>query len=164
MKQYWQIISKLVIVANSVIRKDDSGWELEKRERNNQTVSPQRYNKLFKFRNPLFFCLCLFSITYLGQPPLCVFFFFPVDPPVQKRIPKGVKVAKWFFWIHCEGISRDDSLRLSIHEGTEAVSGWLGSNSASRKILLYEIPAHNQYTNYHCYQPLAQHHISCMQK
>lgn len=81
-----------------------------------------------------------FSFTL---PPTLSFFLFPsvsVDSPVQKSISKKVEVAKGHFPIHCEGIARDDSFHLSIHDGSEAVRGWLWSNSATRKILLYEIP------------------------
>lgn len=60
--------------------------------------------------------------------------------PVQKSISKRVEVAKGLFRIHCEGIARDDSFHLSIHECSEAVSGRLWPNSATGKILLYEIP------------------------
>lgn len=67
---------------------------------------------------------------------------FPCErsSPVQKRISKRVEVAKGLFRVHREGISRDDSLDFSIHEGSEAVGGWLRPNSATKKILLYEIP------------------------
>lgn len=64
--------------------------------------------------------------------------------PVEKRISKWVQVAKGLFGVHCEGIPGNDSLPWSIHEGSEAVSGWLWSHSATRKVLLYEIPVDEQ--------------------
>lgn len=69
---------------------------------------------------------------------------FPFSPhlpsPVQKSISKRVEVAEGLFRIHREGIARDDSFHLSVHESSEAVSGWLWPNSATRKIFFYEIP------------------------
>lgn len=60
--------------------------------------------------------------------------------PVQKCISKRVEVAEGLFRVHCEGIARDDSFHLSVHECSEAVSGWLWPNSTPGKILFYEIP------------------------
>lgn len=60
--------------------------------------------------------------------------------PVQKSVPKGVEVAEGLFGIHCERVARDDSLHLSVHDGSEAVGGRLRSNSAAREVLLQEVP------------------------
>lgn len=60
--------------------------------------------------------------------------------PVEKSISKNVQVAEGFFGVHGEGIARDDPFHLSIHESSEAVSGGLWPNSASRKVFFYEIP------------------------
>ncbi|KAF3848031.1 hypothetical protein F7725_021059 [Dissostichus mawsoni] len=58
----------------------------------------------------------------------------------EKSVSKRVEVAKGLFGVHCEGISRDDAFHLSVHEGSEAVCGWLWSYSAAKEILFYEIP------------------------
>lgn len=63
-----------------------------------------------------------------------------IPSPVQKCISKRVEVAEGLLRVHCEGIARDDSFLLSVHECSEAVSGWLWPNSAPKKILFYEIP------------------------
>lgn len=60
--------------------------------------------------------------------------------PVQESVSKRIKVAEGLLGIHCQGIARDDSFDVSVHERSEAVSGWLWPNSAARKIFVYEIP------------------------
>lgn len=71
------------------------------------------------------------DLTFLSLCPSLLFLL-----PVQKRVSEWVKVAKWFFWIHRDGVPRNDSLLLSIHECSETISGWLWPNSAARELFL----------------------------
>lgn len=62
------------------------------------------------------------------------------ESPVQEGVSKGIQVAEGLFGVHREGIAGDDTFCVSIHEGSETVSGWLWSNPASREVLFNQIP------------------------
>lgn len=56
--------------------------------------------------------------------------------PVQEGVSKRVEFAERLVGVNDEGVPRDDSLHLPVHDGSEAVSGGLRSDPASRNLLL----------------------------
>ena len=65
---------------------------------------------------------------------------FPLYPPVQEGIAKGVQFPERFLRIHHQSIPRDDALHLAAHHRNEGVSGRLRPNPHAREILFQEIP------------------------
>lgn len=64
--------------------------------------------------------------------------------PVKKLVAKWVEFAKWLIGIHNQCVARDDSLHVSIHDGSEAVCGGFRPHSAPHVVLLKQISAATQ--------------------
>ena len=60
--------------------------------------------------------------------------------PVQEGVSKGVEFPEGLLGVHDQGVARDDTLILPVHDGDEAIGGWLWANPHAREVLLQEIP------------------------
>ena len=72
---------------------------------------------------------------------------FPLYPPVQEGIAKGVQFPERFLRIHHQGIPGDDALHLALHHRNEGISGRLGPNPHAREILFQEIPGGREHSH-----------------
>ena len=73
---------------------------------------------------------------------------FPLYPPVQEGIAKGIQFPERFLRIHHQGVPRDDALHLALHHRNEGVSGRLRPNPHTWEILFQEIPGGREHSHY----------------
>lgn len=59
-----------------------------------------------------------------------------LNSPVEEGVSKRVEFAERLVGVYDEGVSRDHSLHLPMHDGSEAVSGGFRPHPAPRNILL----------------------------